>query len=113
MNHPWGAITLVGIEDVFEAGRPETGQNIRIRTWWKGVRQNIKEPIVTLEQLSIDNVPVSKDVIKLVERKNVDSYYLCSLPSLPYGEHRIKATFRHLKTNEVRNMEKIFKNNVR
>jgi len=107
MNHPWAAITVVTPTDTLEAGRPDQGINIRIRCWWKGVRQTIKEPLVTLEQLTINNIPVPRDSVKLVERKNVDSYYLYSLPNQGKGEHHIKVTLRHLKTNEVRVMEKL------
>jgi prenyltransferase beta subunit len=109
MNHPWAAITVVEPTDTLEAGRPETGVNIRIRCWWQGVRQNIKEPLVALEQLHVDNLLIPQESIKQVERKNVDSYYLYSLPNLAQGEHQIKVTLRHLKTNEVRIMVKKFK----
>lgn len=108
MNHPWAAITVVEPSDTLEAARPETGVNIRIRCWWNGVRQNIKEPLVSLEKLSIDDVLIPPGSIKFVERQNVDNYYLYSLPNPKKGEYNIKATLRNMRTNELRTLEKNF-----
>lgn len=104
LNQPWAAITVVTPSDSFEVARPESGVNIRIRCWWDGVRQAIKEPLVKLESLSVDNKQVQA---QYVERKNKngaveDSYYLYAMPEPGSGKHTIAATFRHVKNNSVR-----------
>lgn len=108
MNHPWAAITVVEPADTFEIACPVKGVNIRIRCWWDGVRNIIKEPLVKLHQLSIDNTIINPEFIKLEGRKGVDSYYLFSIPNPSEGEHVIEARLRYLKTNSMRTIIKRF-----
>lgn len=102
-DHPWAAVTVVSASDTFEVAHPPTGVNVRIRCWWKGVRQFIKEPLVTLEILKIDNVAVKPEY---VEKNNngiiTDSYYLYALPQPGIGTHTIEAGFRNLINNSVK-----------
>lgn len=113
IDQPWAAITVVTPGDSFEVARPESGINIRIRCWWDGVRQSIKEPLVRLESLSVDNKLVQT---QYVERKNKsgaveDSYSLYAMPEPGSGKHTIAATLRHVKNNSARTMTTVFGDN--
>lgn len=100
--HPWAAITVVHPADSFEVARPQKGVNIRIRCRWDGVRNTIKEPLVDLIQLKINNTVIdAKDIIKKEENEK-DSYFLYIIDDIKDGEYVIEATLKHLKDKSVK-----------
>jgi hypothetical protein len=111
LDQPWAAITAITNRDSFEVARPVNGVNVRIRCWWNSVRQALKEPFVTLENLKIDNVEVKPEYVEKKDNRGgaiADSYYLYSLQKPSKGKHVIEATFKNLKTNSVRKINKSF-----
>jgi len=108
MDYMWGTITVVGPDDPFEVAKPEKGVNIRVRCWWASVRQALKTPLVSLEQLVVDNQVIDPELIKQGGRRGSDGYYLYSIPDPAPESHVIKAKLKNLKTNQVRTIEKQF-----
>lgn len=112
-NRPLAIITVVNKNDEFEAGKPESGLNIRVRCRWKTVRQILKEPIVTLQQLKVDGKVV--DVKETVEkdRRNgpADAYYLYAWGQPAKGKHTIQATVKETSTNAVQTYTQTFVQN--
>jgi hypothetical protein len=106
----WAAITVIDSTDTFEIARPLTGISVRIRPWWNSIRQALKEQMVTLESLKVDNIEVKTTYEERKDKKEgiTDSYYLYAAPGLSNGKHVIEATLRNIKNNEVRRMTKIF-----
>jgi prenyltransferase beta subunit len=106
----WAAITVIDSTDTFEIARPLTGISVRIRPWWNSIRQALKEQMVTLESLKVDNIEVKTTYEERKDKKEgiTDSYYLYEAPGLSNGKHVIEATLRNIKNNEVRRMTKIF-----
>ncbi|MEJ7768931.1 MAG: prenyltransferase/squalene oxidase repeat-containing protein [Chitinophagaceae bacterium] len=110
LNRPWAAMTAVSHNDSFEVARPLSGVNIRIRCRWAGVRQTLKEPMVILETLKVDNLEVQT---KYVEKKDkngsfTDSYYIYPVEKPAKGRHTLEANFRNLRDNNVRKMTSEF-----
>lgn len=105
-NHPWAAITVVKPSDSLETSRPQKGINIRIRTWWAGTRQMLKEPIVELEALKVDNILVKPKYIKKEGKQGetVDAYYIYAVENVLEGQHIIEATLRNKTDDTVRKM---------
>jgi prenyltransferase beta subunit len=99
---PQAVITVIGKDDPFEAGKPESGLNIRIRTRWRSVRQALKSEAVKLEQLKVDGIVVKAELVN-VGRRNPpsDSYYLFKWGEPAKGTHRIEAVVRDISTNET------------
>ena len=102
LKHPWAAITIIKPEDSLEVARPNDGVNIRIRCWWKTALYVLKEPVVQLEQLSVDHIIVKPEYVEKKDRREqiTDAYYLYSITGASKGKHIIEATFRNLNTNE-------------
>ncbi|MEN0052411.1 MAG: prenyltransferase/squalene oxidase repeat-containing protein [Mucilaginibacter sp.] len=100
---PQVAITIIGKEDQYEAGKPETDLNIRIRCRWNSVREALKTPAATLQELKVDGqVVLAKDtVIKNKRGLIADAYYLYVWGNPTKGQHRIEATIKNLSTNAV------------
>jgi hypothetical protein len=107
---PWAAITVVGPKDSFEVARPEKGVNIRIRCWWTAKRPVLDAPVVTLEQLKIDNKIVKTEYIEKKDRRGrpSDAYYLYTISAPSKGRHAIEATFRNQRDNKLKKMTKYF-----
>ncbi len=105
-NRPWAAVSVLLPADTFEVGRPDKGVSIRIRCWWSGVRQALKEPLVTLEELKIDGRVVEPELVSKKARNGdvADTYYLYQLQQHSVGNHTIETKFRHLKNNTVKTM---------
>lgn len=110
INRPWAAVTLITKNDSFEVERPATGVNVRIRCWWNSVRQALKDPIVVLEKLTIDNAAVKPEYKEIKNKRGGidDSYYLYSMEHLSEGKHLVEATIRNLKNNEIRTIRQEF-----
>ncbi len=110
LNRPGAAITVVSYKDSFEVARPASGVNIRIRCRWAGVRQTLKEPLMVLENLKIDNVEAKAEYVEKKDKQGAvaDSYYLFSLPRPSGGNHIIEAVFKDLKTHTMRKMKTRF-----
>jgi hypothetical protein len=110
LNQPWAAITLVTSKDSFEVARPDTGVNVRIRCSWNSVRQALKEPFIELQSLRIDQVEVKPEYILKKDKNGIigDSYYLYSMPILANGKHEIETTFKNVRNNTIRKMDKNF-----
>lgn len=99
---PQVAIMVISKDDIFEAGKPETGLNIRIRCRWNSVRQALKSPAATLTELKIDgNVVNTEEVV--VGRRNppADAYYLYKWGNPAKGVHKIEASVRDIRTNAI------------
>lgn len=110
LNRPWAAMTIVESTDSFEIAHPDKGVNIRIRCWWDGKRQMLKEPLVELDQLLIDNKTVEPEYIQKKDKKGkvTDAWYLYAMPHISEGEHMVEATLRYLKNNSVKKVRKKF-----
>lgn len=110
LNIPWAAITVITKKDSFEVARPENGVNIRVRCWWNSIRQALKEPVVTLEALKIDNVVVKPEYVELKDKRGglTDSYYLYSVQKPLSGKHVIEATLKNVPDNAIRKMTKTY-----
>ena len=94
LRHPWAAVTVVQPADTFEAGRPEEGINIRVRCWWHAGTAGLQAPVVQLQQMQIDNQPVTPRLIKKEDSRKrlTDSYYLYHLPNPAAGRHTVSVT---------------------
>ncbi len=97
---PQVAITVIGKDDLFEAGNPEAGVNIRVRCRWNSVRNTLKTPAATLQQLKIDGkVVIAEEIIKK-DKKDMpaDAYYLYQWGNPAKGFHKIEATIKDVNT---------------
>ncbi len=109
----WAAITVVHPNDSFEVARPDKGVSIRIRCRWNSVRETLKAPLVELQQLTVDDVIVTPELITKKNRKGdiADAYYVYLLPVPSKGTHRIKAVLKELKTGAAQTMTTSFVQN--
>lgn len=107
---PWAAITVIGPKDSFEVARPEKGVSIRIRCWWTAKRPVLDAPLVTLEQLKIDNKIVKTEYVEKKDRRGrpSDAYYLYTISAPSKGRHTIEATFRNVNNNKQEKLTKYF-----
>jgi hypothetical protein len=98
---PQVAITVVDKDDKYEAGKPESGLNIRVRCRWNSVREALKTPAVTLQELKIDGqiVAARDTVIKNKRGLIADAYYLYVWGTPTKGKHQVEATIKNLNTN--------------
>lgn len=90
---PQVAITVIGKDDALEAGKPESGLNIRVRTRWMSNRETLKAPAVTLQQLKVDGkaVAVKDTVIKTKRNTIADAYSIYNWGNPAKGTHKIEA----------------------
>ena len=107
---PWGAITVIRPEDKFEVGRPDTGLVIRVRCWWKSVRQSLRTPEVELTKLQVDGQTVEAILVNRKARNGdiADSYYHYPIRYPQKGNYVIKATFRNIADGSLRTESKTF-----
>jgi prenyltransferase beta subunit len=107
---PQVAITVIGQDDLFETGKPESGLNIRVRCRWNSVRQTLKSPAVTLEELKVDGkVVVADEILKKGYRDLlVDAYYLYEWGKPAKGKHLIEVTIKDLNTNALQKYNQLF-----
>jgi prenyltransferase beta subunit len=100
---PQVAVTVIGKDDVYEAGKPESGLNIRVRCRWNSVREALKTPVATLLELKVDGqvIAVKDTVIKNKRNLIADAYYLYIWSNPAKGKHQIEATVKNLSTNTV------------
>jgi len=110
LNRPQVAVTVIDQDDIFEAGKPENGVNIRVRCRWNSVRQTLKSAAVTLQELKVDGkVVVADEIIKKGYRNlPVDAYYLYKWGKPAKGKHLIEATIKNIDTNEIQRYTQIF-----
>jgi hypothetical protein len=97
---PQVAITVINKDDLFEAGKPETGLNIRVRCRWNSVRNTLKTSAATLQQLKVDGkVVIAEEIIKK-DKKDMpsDAYYLYQWGNPAKGSHKIEATIKDVNT---------------
>lgn len=109
-NRPLAVITVLQPSDSLEVAHPEKGLTIRVRCQWVSVRQTLKNPMVQLEELRVNQQVVKPE---LIEKKNArgnvtDSYYVYSVPNPRTGRHVIEAKVKSLKNNTVRNLRQEF-----
>lgn len=107
---PWAAITIVHPADSFEVARPDKGVNIRVRCWWKSSRPLLKNPMVKLEKLELDNSIIKPEYVEKKSRRGklADAYYLYKIPEISLGKHEIKATLINLNDHSERLVSKSF-----
>lgn len=92
LHRPQAAITILSKDDLFEAGKPASGLNIRIRTRWNSVRQTLKSPAVELDRLVVDGNEVKADPVTVGRGAAfIDAYYLYQWGEPAKGEHTIEA----------------------
>ncbi|MCD6051487.1 MAG: hypothetical protein K0Q55_2896, partial [Verrucomicrobia bacterium] len=108
IQRPLASIVVVKPEDDLEAGRPESGVNIRVRCQWENTTQGApKTERVQLVRLLVDDKEVvSKEVRKGTAAKLVDVYHECPLNDLKPGKHVVTA---ELKIPDGGRMEKVVK----
>lgn len=110
---PQAALTVITKDDLFEAGRPENGVNVRIRCRWNSVRQALKSPAIRLEKLIIDGQAVQAEEVISKGRngQTFDAYYLYKWGNPGKGGHLIEATVKNLNTNVMQTYKKTFDQN--
>jgi len=108
IGRPAASVVVVRPEDEFEAGRPESGVNIRVRCQWDNTAQGLpKTERVQLVKLILDGEEVAtKEVKKGNPKKLTDVYAECPLPSLKAGKHVVTAEVKVLGSGQ---MEKVVK----
>ncbi len=108
IQRPLASIVVVKPEDDLEAGRPESGVNIRVRCQWENTNQGApKTERVQLVRLLVDDKEVvSKEVRKGTAPKLVDVYHEYPLTDLKAGKHVVTA---ELKIPDGGRMEKVVK----
>lgn len=110
LNHPWAAITILKPGDVFEEAKPEMGVNIRIRCWWKGIKETLTKPAVDLVRLKINGKDVESEYFEKKNRHDrlSEAYYLYKWPDVTKGEHTIEATLKRIDDNTIKNIKVTF-----
>ncbi|MBA2116152.1 prenyltransferase/squalene oxidase repeat-containing protein [Bremerella alba] len=104
ISRPLVSLVAVRAEDQYEAARPETGINLRVR--WAHhhtAHGQLKTPLAEFISLIVDGKQIAP---KLVERyggrgnKLADRYYLWEMPTVHPGGHQATATVRSLESND-------------
>lgn len=103
LKRPLAALTIVRPDDLFEAGTPGTGVNVRVRCRWNGVRQTLKTRSAVLQELRIDGKAVHPEE-KIVRMRNTvsDAYYLYEWGDPAKGKHTVEVDIRDLRTGNIR-----------
>ncbi len=111
IGRPAASVVVVRPEDEFEAGRPESGVNIRVRCRWDNTVQGLpKTERVKLVRLILDgNEVATKEVRKGNPKKLTDVYHECPLPSLKAGKHLVVAEVKSLESGNVERITTEFK----
>ena len=107
---PEVAITVVNKNDLFEAGKPEEGVNIRIRCRWKSSNLNLKYPMNSLKELRVDGIVVNTEDVNVTQRRDlpVDAYYIYKWGTPSIGKHLIEATVIDLSDNTAHTFNQIY-----
>ncbi len=109
---PQVAVTVITKDDVFEAGKPENGVNVRVRCRWNSVRQALKSPAIKLDKLVIDGQIVqTEEVITRSRGGAVDAYYLYKWGNPTKGTHQIEATVKDVNTSFIQTYRHSFDQN--
>lgn len=111
IQRPVASIVVVRPEDEFEAGRPESGVNIRVRCQWDNTAQGLpKTERVQLVRLLVDGEEVTtKEMRKGNPKKVTDVYAECPLPSLKAGKHVVVAEVKILENGKLERITTEFK----
>ena len=111
IGRPGASVVVVRPEDEFEAGRPESGVNIRVRCQWDNTAQGLpKTERVQLVKLLLDGEEVvTKEVKKGNTKKLTDVYHECPLPSLKAGKHVVVAVVKPLENGKMERITTEFK----
>lgn len=106
LNRSWAAITVVKPSDSFEVARPEEGVNIRIRCWWRASTSGLKQQVVKLKEMRIDNVLVKPEYVEKKGRRGrlTDAYYLYKIPHPSKGKHTVHVTLVNIENGSERMM---------
>lgn len=105
ISRPMISLVGVGPGDTLEAGRPESGLNLRVRVAHRNSNQGIlKEPLAQFESLVVNGEVVSPELVSVPSSRNPDSledqYRLYALSSFK-GRVQATATARVLKDNTL------------
>lgn len=108
IRRPIAVIAVVRPEDRFEAGRPEKGAALRVRTWWDTTAQGEpKAERARLLRLEVDGQPVETT---LKETKNpmgrtMDRYHLATLADPKGGVHHAVAVVQRVDSGAEERVE--------
>jgi hypothetical protein len=101
---PMVSLVAVTPKDEFEAGRPESGVNIRVRCAWENTTQGLlKSPISELVKLSVDGREVQPTRI---ERKrpngmfDENAHHFAMSADAAKGKHSVTAVVREIATKK-------------
>lgn len=110
---PQAAITVITKDDSFETGKPERGVIIRVRCRWNSIREALKSPATTLQELKVDGKIVdTEEVVEKGRRDSpVDAYYLYKWGIPNKGKHLIEATVKDINTNAIHHYTQIYVRN--
>jgi prenyltransferase beta subunit len=105
IRRPMVSLVAVGPGDRFEAGVPETGLNLRVRTAWTNTTQGQPvEPISELVSLTVDGAGVHAEEVARRAGRNrnslSDRYHLWQMANPTPGEHSATAVVRVLESGE-------------
>ncbi|MES2276716.1 MAG: prenyltransferase/squalene oxidase repeat-containing protein [Bacteroidota bacterium] len=97
---PQVAVTVIGKDDLHEAGKPASGLNIRVRVRWNSTRETLKSPAMALTELKVDGktVAVKDTTIKTKRNTTADAYSLYTWGQPAKGTHKIEATIQDVAT---------------
>jgi prenyltransferase beta subunit len=90
-------------QDEFEAGKPQKGLTIRIRTRWEHTTQGLpKKQVVELASLVVDGQRVETQPVgrKGAKGATSDHLYKYDMPALAGGAHTATATVRVIETKQ-------------
>jgi hypothetical protein len=101
---PMVSIVPVRPTDEFEAGRPESGVNLRVRCAWENTPQGLlKSPISELVKLSVDGREVTPTLVSRKAQNNLlaEHAHHFALPAdAAKGKHTVTAVVRVLATKQ-------------
>ncbi|HUR59023.1 MAG TPA: prenyltransferase/squalene oxidase repeat-containing protein [Opitutaceae bacterium] len=101
---PLVSIVPVRPSDEFEAGRPESGINIRVRCAWENTPQGlIKNPLSELVKLSVDGREVQPTLVERKAQNNLRSehaHHYALTGDAAKGNHRVTAVVREIATKK-------------
>jgi hypothetical protein len=104
ISRPLVSIVAVKPSDELEAGRPESGVNLRVRCAWENTPQGLlKAPLAELVRLSVDDREVTPTLISRKAQNNLlaeHAHHYALTPEAARGKHRVTAVVRELATKK-------------